>query len=888
MSRNLGFLVLPLAWAAGLLPARAAAAEPTLPPRSLFEGRVAVENDVDPVFVDLLEGTTFTARVLGLTGGLKPRLVLLRDGVEVGEGDPKVGKKGRLHVLAHVPIEESGAYEVRVFAPDGSIGDYRLRVKEKLPETTKSKVFASAASPAEVRFPVRAGSLVRLVLQSKADALPVPQLFDPLGQAIDLSSTVVEKKGGRRLEIGPLLLPDDGVCRLVVSGPGSAATKVRVKIAIDPPADTWPLVFEPQGQAALSASVELEDGEWTDPSSWQQNEAPGEVLVKLAPGASAARVAAELGLERGGGPVGGWLRLVDPEAAALASALPDVSRRRSRAALARARSHPAVSAAQPNFRRAPLGVPNDPAYGEQWDLPLCRFPEAWEVVQGDPTRAVAVLDTGIRYEHPDLAGRLLQGYDFVHEIWNAGDGDGPDDDATDVFVSTGTHGSHVAGTIAAGFDNGTGIAGAVPKGWILPVRVLGVLGGTDFDVAQGLYYVAGAENEAGHGPPVEVDVVNMSLGGTLDSPILHDAVRAAYEQGILIVAAAGNTGKETAFYPAFYPEVVAVGATNLLDERADYSTTGDHVLLAAPGGDMEEDLDGDGEPDGVLSTVVRPLQGPTLERKAGTSMAAPHVSAAAYLLKSAVPSLTAAQITAYLAASAHDLGPPGRDPETGYGRLDVKAALDLALGQGAGSPDPFAISPVRLSGTGGRFAVVNRGGGSLQVLSVASDVPWIVPKVSSGSAPLDLEIEAHPEILAAGTYESTLTVVTDAGTLELPVRLIVDGNEPLLVDEAKVVAVDVVDGVVRAQMTIDETSAQGFDFEGIPEGTYVIYAVTDLDRDGMGGEEHDWIGALTDPATGEPLWVELPDGTAVSGDTIVMERGRQDLLPKGKPLELPP
>src|SRR5690606_13134981 len=106
----------------------------------------------------------------------------------------------------------------------------------------------------------------------------------------------------------------------------------------------------------------------------------------------------------------------------------------------------------------------------------------------------AVLDTGVRFEHPDLAGRLLPGYDFVAEPWNAGDGGGIDGNPSDEFLSLGTHGTHVIGTIAAGFDNGIGVAGAVPDGKVLPVRVLGVLGGTDFDIAQGVLYAAGLPN----------------------------------------------------------------------------------------------------------------------------------------------------------------------------------------------------------------------------------------------------------------------------------------------------------------------------------------------------------------------------------------------------------
>src|SRR5690606_36227630 len=123
-------------------------------------------------------------------------------------------------------------------------------------------------------------------------------------------------------------------------------------------------------------------------------------------------------------------------------------------------------------------------------------------------------------------------------------------------------------TIAAGFDNGIGVAGAVPDGKDLPVRVLGVLGGTDFDIAQGVLYAAGLPNASGKVPAVKADVINMSLGGPNPSEILHQALKDAVAAGVVVVAAAGNAGTTFPLYPAAYPEVIAVTAIDVLDGMA--------------------------------------------------------------------------------------------------------------------------------------------------------------------------------------------------------------------------------------------------------------------------------------------------------------------------------
>ena len=316
---------------------------------------------------------------------------------------------------------------------------------------------------------------------------------------------------------------------------------------------------------------------------------------------------------------------------------------------------PEVVYAEPNYGRTILRTPSDPLFGQQWHLSNIQAPAAWERTTGTSI-LVAVLDTGVSPTHPDLQGRIGAGRDLFN-----GDGDPRDDEG---------HGTHVAGLIAANGNNGVGGAGVCWNCVILPVKVLGARGrGNDATIAAGIRYAVdqGAR------------VISMSLGGPEESRTLRDAVAYAAERNVLMVAASGNDGTRGTQlnYPAAYPGVIAVSATDERDALATFSTSGDFVDIAAPGVN-------------ILSTFWSP-RGDTYAVASGTSEAAPLVTGAAALLFSTRPELTALQAAELLEASVDDVDVPGRDAQTGYGRLNAARAVELAAA-------PDALSRSRIEG----------------------------------------------------------------------------------------------------------------------------------------------------------------------------------------------
>lgn len=207
--------------------------------------------------------------------------------------------------------------------------------------------------------------------------------------------------------------------------------------------------------------------------------------------------------------------------------------------------------------------PNDSRYAEQWALPVVGLPEAWASVPVGRTVVVAVIDSGVCLNHPDLAGRILPGYDFV-------DGD---NDPSDVFG----HGCGVAGVIAANANNGVGIAGVAPNAQIMPIRVLDSRGqGNYSNIASGIIYAA--DNGA--------NIINLSLAGSTNSVILEQAVAYAVARGVIVIAAAGNFGSPNTYYPAAYPSVIAVGSVDVNLQRSSFSNYGTFVDIYAPGRDI--------------------------------------------------------------------------------------------------------------------------------------------------------------------------------------------------------------------------------------------------------------------------------------------------------------
>lgn len=293
----------------------------------------------------------------------------------------------------------------------------------------------------------------------------------------------------------------------------------------------------------------------------------------------------------------------------------------------------------------PVRALEDPGRWLQWSLNAVSYEATWPTSQGTGV-TVAIVDSGVDATHPDLAGAVLPGINLVNDGYDpAGTG----------RVDPNGHGTHVAGIVGARANNGIGIAGAAPGVQLLPVRVLDANGfGDSTDVAEGVIWAAE------HG----ARVINLSLGGAAESPLIQTAMQHALSFNAVVVAAAGNEYQwgNPASYPAAYPEALAVSSVTSSLVRSSFSSTGAYVDMAAPG-----------------SSIVSAYKG-GYALESGTSMAAPHVSAAAALLLAKYPSLTTAQARLYLESTATDLGASGRDDSFGYGLVNPQLALMVAGG----------------------------------------------------------------------------------------------------------------------------------------------------------------------------------------------------------------
>jgi subtilisin family serine protease len=315
-------------------------------------------------------------------------------------------------------------------------------------------------------------------------------------------------------------------------------------------------------------------------------------------------------------------------------------------------------ATQSTIPPTPVQV-NDPDFNNPQRVyapSLIQLTTGWGYSMGQSNVVVAVVDSGVNAQHPDLQGRILPGYDFVNN-----DND-PDDDHG--------HGTHVAGIIAANANNGIGSAGVCPNCSILPVKVLNSSNvGTWSDVVQGIIYAV--EQNAG--------VINLSLGGTSDIQTVRNAVNYAVENNVIVVAAAGNSRSDVPFFPAAIEEVIAVSATRNDDTIWSLSNYGDYIDVAAPGFAVYS----------TFADLNNYYGGYTF--MSGTSMAAPHVAGLVGLIRSQQPDRTLAEIRQLISENATDLGDPGRDIYFGNGRIDVGASL------AAGAPQPQATA--QLGGT---------------------------------------------------------------------------------------------------------------------------------------------------------------------------------------------
>lgn len=299
---------------------------------------------------------------------------------------------------------------------------------------------------------------------------------------------------------------------------------------------------------------------------------------------------------------------------------------------------------EPNYIYHSLEVPNDPQYTQQWNLRSINVEQAWEETKGEDI-IVAVIDTGVT-KVPDFEQtKFVEGYDFVNDKVDAQDDVG--------------HGTHVAGTIAQSTNNNYGVAGIAYESKIMPLKVLGVNGGSVADIAEAIRFAA--DNKA--------DVINMSLGGGGDSQLMRDAIKYAHDKGVVIIAAAGNENRNSASFPARYSQVISVAATDSIGNKAPYSNFGAGVDISAPGGSETGKI--------IQETITGENQSPAFMGFQGTSMASPHVAGVAALIKSTGIE-NPEEVREILLNSTRKIE---KDPFNHYGagQLDAAQSVKLAL-----------------------------------------------------------------------------------------------------------------------------------------------------------------------------------------------------------------
>lgn len=536
------------------------------------------------------------------------------------------------------------------------------------------------------------------------------------------------------------------------------------------------------------------------------------------------------------------------------------------------RKRPDVIFAEPNYIRRPLAVPDDTYYPFQWHYDLIYLPEAWDIITSSVTSEVivAVIDTGVLMGHPDLTNRLTDdGYDFISSETNAADGDGIDDDPSDPGDEPGGrssfHGTHVAGTIAAQTHNTLGVAGV---GWdttkIMPLRVLGVNGGTSYDISQAVLYAAGQDNDSGTTPLQRANIINLSLGGGSFSDQEKYAFTQARQAGCIMIAAAGNSASSNPVYPAALDGVISVSAVDYNSSLSYYSSFGPTIDVAAPGGDTTVDLNMDGYPDGVLSTLGDDSSG-IIEDDIygfyqGTSMASPHMAGVAALMSAVSPAMTPDDLDACLRKGyiTIDLGTVGKDIYYGNGLIDAHQAV-LVAGEGP-VPAVLRVTPSWL-GFGSTVESaellaekIGDSGVTIEISGVIPNADWLsvtangdVGNDGLGTYTVTANRNLVSGVSGPGSYSSSITFSWNDGmnTAEVPIGIQVKEG----VDESAdagyhyVLLVNTDTGLAYQDFVGVVNGTYSYSFSNVVPGDYYIIAGTDFDNDYWLGDAGEAFGA---------------------------------------------
>jgi serine protease len=544
-----------------------------------------------------------------------------------------------------------------------------------------------------------------------------------------------------------------------------------------------------------------------------------------------------------------------------------------------------------NYIKHAFRVPNDEHYIYQWHYEFAKLPSAWDITTGDPSMVIAVIDTGLKQLHPDMIGRAIEGFDFISDEGIAADGDGRDPDAEDPGDQalgqgqSSWHGTHVAGTLGANTDNGTGVAGVTWGPKIMPLRVLGLnSAGQDFDIISAIAWGAGDPNIEGVPTnPTPAKVLNLSLGGpsTPDQQTnwtnilttILDTQKEFYGSPIFVTAAGNENAVTDNITPANIAGVITVGAHRFDGRRAEYSNWGSHVDVMGPGGQVNVDQNVDGFPDGVLSTYDT-----AYNYEQGTSMATPHVAGIAALLASVTPDIDQATALQVLRETANPAGVCNEG--CGAGHVDATAALLQSGGTIADTP-LLAVDATRLifqpEVSALAVTVINLGAAPLDYTTdiVGSQEGLFAVSPASGSL-LPGGILPGAVTLTRGEFgagSANLEVIGQGAAAGQVVRVDLFFNDDAVPSQQDLSAVQVIafrlleDGQTIEPAADPVFALRNADFEwqieDLDPGTYYVFAVGDDNNDGTFDPDRESFGAW--PVANKPTPIEVGEAQNITG-----------------------
>jgi len=430
--------------------------------------------------------------------------------------------------------------------------------------------------------------------------------------------------------------------------------------------------------------------------------------------------------------------------------------------------------AEPDFVAEALGSPDDPGFVNQWGMVKVGAPQAWGVTAGSPDINIAVLDTGVDLDHPDLADKIVANINLTN-FGTADDGYG--------------HGTHVAGIAAAMTNNDIGVAGLAYSATIMNVKVLD-------DNGMGAYswIVSGIIWATDHG----AEIINMSLGAPYDSSALEDAINYAWNKGVVVVAAAGNNGDTAPMYPAHYANCIAVAATDASDARTSWSNYGDWVDVAAPG-----------------LSVYSTLKNSSYGYKSGTSMASPHVAGLAGLVFTTVSDSNGDgklndEVRSRIEATCDDIGVSG----VGYGRINAAQAVGNEPlppggigGQVTDADDGSAISGAQVTA------------GITTVMTDAAGM-YTIDNVMPGSYEVTASKEGYQTSSLTVTVVLGTTAVADLSLNKVAIPGAITGAVTDAVDGSAIVGATVTDGT----RTVTTDASGKYALADLPPGSHELTA----------------------------------------------------------------